>query len=200
MIANATQLLVTLACGLPKPFCYSLTRRSFSLWLFLLSLLLTLLSSPTIPAGTLPPHSIKSVSPPHTDTTLLSSSSPPSLLSILSCHGGEIEKKLSLLYTSPYQSFPLLRRFPAVGSPQTHTRTHTCPWRGGGQPLAVGCCMVEQACFFLLLTARHAVACSVGPQKSRVRCRAVGGSQWGEGKRWRGAVWRRKRTAGIRGG
>ena len=68
-----------------------------------------------------------------------------------------------------YQSLPVLpspSSFPCWGlSSNTCTRTHTCPWRGGGQPLAVGCCMVEQACFFLLLTARHAVARWVGPQK-----------------------------------
>ena len=134
-----------------------LTCRSFSLRLFLLSLLLTLLSSPTVPAGALPPHSIKSVSRPHTDTTLLSSPPLLSLLSIMPWGWNRKKKKaFSLLYISPYQSFTLLL-FPAVGSPQ-HTQTHTRPWRGGGQSLAVGCCMVEQACFFLLLTGRHTVA------------------------------------------
>lgn len=159
MIANATQLLVTLACGLPKPFCYSLTRRSFSLWLFLLSLLLTLLSSPTIPAGTLPPHSIKSVSPPHTDTTLLSSSSPPSLLSILSCHGGEIEKKT---FSFIYKSLPVLpspSSFPCCGlSSNAHTDTHMSLARRG---TAARCRLLYGRAGLFLLIADSEARCGV---------------------------------------
>lgn len=138
MIANATQLLVTLACGLPKPFCYSLTRRSFSLWLFLLSLLLTLLSSPTIPAGTLPPHSIKSVSPPHTDTTLLSSSSPPLSPLYPIMPWGWNRKKNFLFYiqvlTSPPLSFVVSLLWALLK--RTHGHTHVPGEEGDSRSLS----------------------------------------------------------------
>lgn len=159
MIANATQLLVTLACGLPKPFCYSLTRRSFSLWLFLLSLLLTLLSSPTIPAGTLPPHSIKSVSPPHTDTTLLSSSSPPlSPLYPIMPWGWNRKKTFSFIYKS-LPVLPSPSSFPCCGlSSNAHTDTHMSLARRG---TAARCQLLYGRAGLFLLIADSEARCGV---------------------------------------
>lgn len=149
------QLLVYSVFWLPRALCDSLTplyfflRLSLSLRLFLLSLLLCLLLSPTIPAGTLLTQS--SPFPPLAQTALS-----PSVLSLFSlsspCHRDEIKKNLpASVILSLYLSLPFsLLHFPAVGPPQKDTHTHTplLSEEMGGQSLAVGCCMVDQACLF----------------------------------------------------
>lgn len=200
-------LLLYSVFGLPRALCNSLTHLSF----FLLSLLLCLLLSPSIPVGTL---LLNQVFFPLLTQTALSPSFLPLSLSSLSMPWGWCEKKRSSQLLSFSLSLPFtLVHFPTEGTPQT--RTHTPPYWGDGWTVPrCGLLYGWPGPSLLLLTRRHTIACGFGPLKGawrRVRGRE--GESEGElsvetdedmmeqrglrdGRRegWRGAVWRIKRT------
>ena len=199
MKANATQLLVILAPGLLKPLCYSLNL-SFILPPTLSSLPASHSFVVTYRPCRRTPSSLNQVCFPSSHRHHSALFTPPPLsplYPIMPWGWNRKKKKLFLFYisvlTSPSLSFYSMLW--ALLNTHTHRHTHVPGEEVDSRSLSAAVWLSRPVSSYCWQggTLWRAI---VGPQKSRVRCRAVGGSQWGEGTRWRGAVWRIKRTRG----
>ena len=200
MKANATQLLVILAPGLLKPLCYSLNL-SFILPPTLSSLPASHSFVVTYRPCRRTPSSLNQVCFPSSHRHHSALFTPPPLSPLYPIMPWGWNRKKKNFFSFIYQSLPVLHSpsIPCCGLSSTHTHTprhtHVPGEEVDSRSLSAAVWLNRPVSSYCWQggTLWRAI---VGPQKSRVRCRAVGGSQWGEGTRWRGAVWRIKRTRG----